>query len=219
MNKEQSPSATVKWDYSQTRQNVFTAAAVCVPPNLTDITICNAQVIIFPKMHAAPSHAESVKKLEEIVIAQINCLSSAYMDKEMLENGINPCCCLYKQQDRIQSHIDACKNKAAEYTNAIRQLYMDKVKGIISEKDFMEMSENFTLEKHRMTHIIDDNQNLLKKIEYEIKNSSSSAVLAEKYTNLRSLNREIVDYLIDYIYVGRRIIGTGDIPIEIHWRF
>lgn len=161
----------------------------------------------------------SVKKLEEIVIAQINCLSSAYMDKEMLENGINPCCCLYKQQDRIQSHIDACKNKAAEYTNAIRQLYMDKVKGIISEKDFMEMSENFTLEKHRMTHIIDDNQNLLKKIEYEIKNSSSSAVLAEKYTNLRSLNREIVDYLIDYIYVGRRIIGTGDIPIEIHWRF
>ena len=43
--------------------------------------------------------------------------------------------------------------------------------------------------------------------------------LIERYTNLEHLNREMVEILIDYISVGKRIKGTTDVPIEIHWNF
>ena len=43
--------------------------------------------------------------------------------------------------------------------------------------------------------------------------------LIEQYTNLEHLTREIVETLIDYISVGKRIPGTRNVPIEIHWNF
>ena len=43
--------------------------------------------------------------------------------------------------------------------------------------------------------------------------------LIEQYTNLEHLTREIVETLIDYITVGKRIPGTRNVPIEIHWNF
>ena len=38
-------------------------------------------------------------------------------------------------------------------------------------------------------------------------------------TNLEHLDRSIVDTLIDYITVDKRIQGTRNVPIEIHWAF
>lgn len=43
--------------------------------------------------------------------------------------------------------------------------------------------------------------------------------LIEQYTNLEKLDRKTVDTLIDYISVGKRIPGTKDVPVEIHWNF
>ncbi len=39
----------------------------------------------------------------------------------------------------------------------------------------------------------------------------------ERYINITSLNRDIVEELIDYIYVGKKDPETGERPIEINW--
>ena len=41
----------------------------------------------------------------------------------------------------------------------------------------------------------------------------------KKYTDIDCLDRETVQKLIDYICVGKRLEGSRDIPIEIHWNF
>ncbi|HIQ92114.1 MAG TPA: DUF4368 domain-containing protein, partial [Candidatus Copromonas avistercoris] len=41
----------------------------------------------------------------------------------------------------------------------------------------------------------------------------------EQYTNLKKLDRETVEKLIDYIEVGKRIPGTRQVPVDIHWNF
>ena len=56
-------------------------------------------------------------------------------------------------------------------------------------------------------------------LEKNIKSGINQKETIEKYINLKNLNREIVEILIDYIYVGKRIKGTKEIPIEIHWNF
>ena len=59
----------------------------------------------------------------------------------------------------------------------------------------------------------------LTEIEEKIAAGDNRRELIEQYTNLEHLTREIVETLIDYIYVGKRIPGTRDVPIEIHWNF
>ena len=60
---------------------------------------------------------------------------------------------------------------------------------------------------------------LRKKIEEKIENGDNRRELVEQYVKLEHLTREMVVTLIDHINVGKRIPGTRDVPIEIHWNF
>ena len=96
---------------------------------------------------------------------------------------------------------------------------MDKVKGLISESDYVEMSKEFTADRDRLERVIADGQKQLSEIEEKIAAGDNRRELIEQYTHLEHLTREIVETLIDYISVGKRIPGTRDVPIEIHWNF
>ena len=64
-----------------------------------------------------------------------------------------------------------------------------------------------------------DGQKCLEEINAQIAAGDNRRELIEQYTHLEHLNREIVETLIDYISVGKRIPGTRNVPIEIHWKF
>lgn len=96
---------------------------------------------------------------------------------------------------------------------------MDKVKGLLSESDYVEMSKDFITERRRLERVIADGQKQLAEIEEKIAVGDNRRQIIEQYSNLEHLTREIVEILIDYISVGKRIPGTRDVPIEIHWNF
>lgn len=161
----------------------------------------------------------SVEKLERSVLDELNRLSDEYLDKDELERSIE-----FKNPDEevrrnILSDITVYQKKISEYSNGIQNLYLDKVKGIISEKDYIEMSKSFTVEKERLEAIVEENKQRLAQINDTIARSENRKEIISKYINLDHLNREIVETLIDFIYIGKRIEGTRDVPIEIHWNF
>ena len=49
--------------------------------------------------------------------------------------------------------------------------------------------------------------------------SESKEERIKQYTNVKKLTREIVDTMIDYIEVGKRISGTKERPVNIYWNF
>ena len=161
----------------------------------------------------------SVDKLEQMVIAELNRLAAEYLDKDELEQNIEFCDNLQGQKKRLLADMSAYEKKIAEYSKGIRELYMDKVKGLISESDFVELSKDFTTEKERLERVMIDGQKQLAEIEERIAVGDNRRELIEQYTNLEHLTREIVEILIDYIVIGKRIPGTKDVPIEIHWNF
>ena len=161
----------------------------------------------------------SVDKLERLVIEELNRLSALYLDKDELERNIEFCSNLQGQKSRLLSDITAYQKKVAEYEKGIRELYMDKVKGLISESDYADMSKDFIAERDRLERVISDEEKQLTTIEEKIAAGDNRRELIEQYTNLEHLTREIVETLIDYISVGKRIPGTRDVPIEIHWNF
>ena len=161
----------------------------------------------------------SVDRLEQLVTQELNHLIAQYLDIDELEKNIEFCDNFKEQKNRLLSDIAAYEKKAAEYSKGIRELYMDKVKNLISEYDYVEMSKEFTTERNRLECAAANDKKQLSEIEKKIAADSDCHKLIEQYTSLKHLTREMVEILIDYIYVGKRIPGTKDVPIEIHWNF
>ena len=161
----------------------------------------------------------SVDKLEGLVIDELNRLAAEYLDKDELERSVEFCDGLSAQRSRLLSDIAAYEKKAAEYAKGLRELYLDKVRGLLSEGDYIELSHDFTAERDRLEQMIADAQRQLNEIEERQAAGDNRRELIEQYTHLTHLTRPIVETLIDYISVGRRIPGTKDVPIEIHWSF
>ena len=96
---------------------------------------------------------------------------------------------------------------------------MDKVKGLISESDYVEMLKEFTVDRDRLDRMIAGGQKQLSEIEEKIEAGDNRHELIEQYTNLEHLTREIVETLIDYISVGKRIPGQGDFRLKFTGTF
>lgn len=67
----------------------------------------------------------------------------------------------YQQPNAYKKQID-------EYAKGIRELYLDKVKGLISERDYLEMSKDFSNDKDHAERALLINQQKLSEIEERI---------------------------------------------------
>lgn len=161
----------------------------------------------------------SVEKLESIVINELKRISDEYLDKTEVERKVEFTSRYSDQKQLIQSELLTYKKKIEEFSKGIQELYLDKVRGIISERDYVEISTSFSNEKNRLLLLIEDKEKQLAQVNELISQKDSQRKLIEKYVNVEHLSRDIVEILIDKILIGKRITGTRDVPIEIHWNF
>ncbi|WP_324825120.1 recombinase family protein [Sinanaerobacter sp. ZZT-01] len=161
----------------------------------------------------------SVDRLEKAVIAELNQLSKEYLDKDELERKVEFNHNLNEKKAKLEKESENYKKKIAEYIKGTKELYLDKVKGVISESDYIEFSKEFSNDKERLEKLIADSEYKIAVIESKLKVGDNRRQLIERYTNLEKLDRETVEKLIDYILVGKRDPKTKQVPIEIHWNF
>lgn len=161
----------------------------------------------------------SVEALEQAVLGELNRLSAMYLDKDELERNILPRDDPNAQKRRLQKDLSRYEQKRSEYAKGIRALYMDKVKGVITEGDYGEMSRDFSIEKDRFERLAENCRRQMAELDARAEAGDGRGAIAEHYAHLDHLTREMVETLIDYIAVGKRIPGTRNVPIEIHWSF
>ena len=176
-----------------------------------------------PTRHVAKDACEgafiSVTQLEQAVINELNQMSAENLDKDELERKVEFCDNLNEQKDKLGRELHSYQKKIAEYSKGIRELYLDKVKGVITESEYVEFSRDFSAEKDRLEKLVVETEKQLAAIERKMQAGDNRHQLIEQYTNLEKLDRETVDKLIDYIEVGKRIPGTRNVPVNIHWNF
>ena len=168
---------------------------------------------------ACPGSFIAVDRLEQMVLAELKRLSDRYLDKDALAERVSVNAGLQEQKARLQAGIAAYRKRINEYAKGLRELYMDKVKGVITEADFIGLSASLSEEKKRLTMALEEAGRQLAAIEEHLQAGDNRRALIERYTNMERLTRVAVEILIDYIAVGKRIPGTRDVPIEIHWNF
>jgi DNA invertase Pin-like site-specific DNA recombinase len=161
----------------------------------------------------------AVKRLEMMVVAELNRLSAEYLNRDEVEQNIEFC---EGQKDQIvllEKELVTYQKKIEDYSKGLKELYMDKVKGIVTESEYIEFSKDFTKDKDRLEKSSDDIRKRINIIEERILMGDNRRQLIEQYTNLDHLDRQTVEKLIDYILVGKSIPGSREVPIEIHWNF
>lgn len=161
----------------------------------------------------------SVERLEEAVLRELNVLTETYLEKKEVEEKTVLYCDWEKEKLALKKEMETCQEKVNLFTKGIRELYIDKIKGVISEKDYIELIQNFSSEKECLEELISQQQTELLELEEKIRGGENRLLRIMKYLNPERLSREYIETMLDYILVDKRISGSCEVPIEIHWNF
>lgn len=161
----------------------------------------------------------SLPKLERIVAAEMQILSEELLDREALENGIDLYPDLRAARAQLESEIALDRRRSEAITTGLRGLYMDKIKGIITESEFQERSAAFRADREQLSREIRACQAKIARIDSTLGGMIDRKLLARQYTETRHLTKEMIDSMIDHILVGKWDPVTKTTPVEIHWKF
>lgn len=162
-------------------------------------------------------------ELETILLNAINDLLNNYYDQNNLKE-------LYQQKDKnnfdnelkIKALIKEKENltkRVENNKNYYRNLFEEKVKGVIEENMFQLMSKDYFSEIENMMkriELIDIEIENLKIIKDDKKEADE---ILKKYKHIKELNKVIIDEFIDKVYIGNYDKTTKTRDIEIEWNF
>ena len=161
----------------------------------------------------------SVSRLESKVMEELKRLAENYLDQEALQQGIQWDKEYKKQESSVANRMKFYEKKILDRKKALRALYLDQVRGILTEEDYLDMTKAFSIEKQRMEEALELCRKQILEIEERQKAGENRKELVETYIHMEHLTREMVEALVDHVDVGRRISGSRDVPITVYWNF
>lgn len=161
----------------------------------------------------------SQEKLEQIILDELKSLSEKYLDRDELEANVDFCTELTAKREKLQKEINAYEKQIDDYAGKIKMTYMDKLNGVITENDFLDLTREFSADKERLLHTVAETQKQIDSIDNRLAAGDNRREIIEQYLHIDHLTRSMVELLVDHITVGKRQKGEKAPPIEIHWNF
>lgn len=161
----------------------------------------------------------SQDELANIVLQEFKKLTQQYVDMNDVESKISINNDLAKKQEILKNKIASCFEKIEESNNIISNMYADKVKGFISENDFLSMIKKFNADKSELEKEKNELQEHLNLILVNNEKLLNRKEVLEQYIHVDELTKEIMDIFVESIFVGKRERRNLTPPVEIHWTF
>lgn len=185
-----------------------------------------------PNRHVAKDSCEgafiSVERLERMVREELNRLLTEYLDEDLLKaeqkNISLPCgqrstAPMQQELHSLRERISLYQKKQEEYAESLRAVYMDRARGLLPEREAGELAQEFLAGKEHFLRLHTQAQEHLAKLQKNTTEDHGQEVSLTKQFRLECLDRETVETMVEYVNVGRRIAGSRDVPVEIHWNF
>lgn len=158
------------------------------------------------------SHALRLDALEEAVLTLIREYLLSVEEPErflpVLQKQADECVAETRELARLTQ-------ERARREKALRELYLDKVQGVLDEVQFYSFQEAYQSEIESLQKRMESVQACLC-TQPEEKGQDLQALLKETLCPLE-LTRELCALLVDYIELGERDLETGRQQIHIHW--
>ena len=152
----------------------------------------------YSKYHVCTTHTNNYENLERIILDNIKGVYKKYLDRNKVKESIgniSPIDNTLKIKKQIES-LEFANNKLTE---TLDKNYMNMLKGIIDEEQYIRVSEN-------LKHEIENNKSSIDNLKNE--NSESNKIdnkMIEKYINeflsLENPTRELIINLVEKIYI------------------
>lgn len=164
----------------------------------------------------------SQRLLEKVILQELNAIINQFFDSETAKSRIKLNSDLDSMKKKLLNERKLCNNKISETQAVIRNAYVDKVKGVLTEKEYLDFRNSFQIELSDYENRMNELDQRLSRYDQVRQIDHSIAEVLQEYRNIQQLDRSIMDKLIDYIEIGRleHKEHRDDVPpIVIHWKF
>jgi site-specific DNA recombinase len=158
-------------------------------------------------------HSYNERKLEEVVLGDLGKLIDLAVDKDKLFNISGNKKLKVKSQDTNLVLIETIDRRLNEIKKAIKQLYEDKIKHVISEEDFTDILKEFNIEREQLTRKLKELGKSGNIKCNEPSETSKVSDMVNQLINFKKINNLQLSQLINKIEVfeGKRI--------KVHYNF
>ncbi|UZT81647.1 recombinase family protein [Caproicibacterium sp. BJN0003] len=152
------------------------------------------------------AHAEAISLDEAGVLEKLKSRMAQYDEQRMANT----------RQD-----IGKLRRRLQELESMTAKLYEDKVSGAVSESTFSVLIAKNEQERLIKAERLDALLSEVKKSDQDAADIQSWAAMIRKYLNLKELDRETIDELIDHIEIGERTVVDGKRrqDVKVFYRF
>jgi len=155
--------------------------------------------------------------IEAVVLKELKAIIDTNFDTDKIEISSN--LGVYKRIESLEEEKSITEKNVSKLKNNSVQLYKDKLNGLFDDEQFKILSASFNDELKKFQDRLLQIDLELEKCNSEIKTKKNKEEILEKYKNVEKLTFEIVQELIEGIYVGKLNTETNEREIEIRWKF
>jgi len=159
--------------------------------------------------------------LEELIVNEINKIIKKYSDKSSIETALQDYEKLEEKTDKkkvfLEKEIEQLNKSIEDKQKLYKPMYEDKLKGIISEEEFIMLRDIFHEELETLKKRLLTIEEELEKEATKENKKLSIEVLIKKYNQVTTLNRVMVEEFINKIYIGIKNKETKEREICIEW--
>lgn len=150
-------------------------------------------------------HSNSIPELEEVLIKHIKEVCSRYINENLQDELIS----MAKKQKQFElkqitneKKLETLEQKISDIGLYIKTLYMDKVKGVVSENDYISLVADFTKDRD---YLIKEKEELVKIINNQkpqIDETAKIEKLAKEFLSLEKPTKQLLNELIEKITIS-----------------
>ena len=149
-------------------------------------------------------HSNSIPELEEVLIKHIKEVCKRYINENLQDELIS----MAKKQKQLElkqitneKKLETISQKISDIGLYIKNLYMDKVKGVVSENDYVSLVADFTKDRD---NLIKEKEELIKIINNQkpqIDETAKIEKLAKEFLSLEKPTKQLLNELIEKITI------------------
>ena len=154
--------------------------------------------------------------IESAILNELKIIIDGYFDSDKIEVTGNTG--LYKKMKALKEEKNQLDRNISKLQSSSVQLYKDKLSGFFDDEQFKMLSTSFNKELKQLQERVQGINKELEELDIQQKTRKSKAEILEKYKNIEKLTFEIVQELIEGIYVGK-LDEKNQREIEVRWKF
>lgn len=157
--------------------------------------------------------------LERYLLREINRLSELYFSDNEISKRADLDQKTEERQEigRLRKQLQALSKKLDNSEIALKKLYMDRVKGVVTEEEFLMLKQSLSEDSKQAQTAYEHAGGLLQGLEEQQQRQADRREIVSRYRKLEVLNREILDELIETIYIGHKDKETKQQVVRIIW--